>query len=130
MSSLKHLFSPVQIGGMRLRNRLVMSPMETCYATREGVPSPRTIAYYEARARGGSKKDDPRVPEVERAQKRLEEELQSFGKEAAEKMERLAEKDAYLERKLESLNGYFLLGLSDNCADGGNAAISFLDRSF
>jgi 2,4-dienoyl-CoA reductase (NADPH2) len=47
------LFSPVRIGALELRNRLVMSPMETCYATKDGVPSPRTIAYYEARARGG-----------------------------------------------------------------------------
>jgi len=48
-----HLFSPVKIGTLELRNRLVMSPMETCYATRDGVPSPRTIAFYEARSRGG-----------------------------------------------------------------------------
>jgi 2,4-dienoyl-CoA reductase (NADPH2) len=48
-----HLFSQVKIGSMALRNRLVMSPMETCYATRDGLPSQRTIAFYEARARGG-----------------------------------------------------------------------------
>ncbi|MAE93201.1 MAG: NADH oxidase, partial [Deltaproteobacteria bacterium] len=53
MPRLTHLFSPVKIGSLELRNRLVMSPMETCYASRDGVPSPRTIAYYEARARGG-----------------------------------------------------------------------------
>jgi 2,4-dienoyl-CoA reductase (NADPH2) len=53
MSAFPALFSPVRIGGLELRNRLVMSPMETCYATRDGVPSQRTIAYYEARARGG-----------------------------------------------------------------------------
>lgn len=53
MTALPHLFSPVTIGSLTLRNRLVMSPMETCYATRDGLPSPRSIAYYEARARGG-----------------------------------------------------------------------------
>jgi len=53
MTAFPHLFSPIRIGGLELRNRLVMSPMETCYATRDGVPSERTIAYYEARARGG-----------------------------------------------------------------------------
>jgi len=53
MTAFPHLFSPVSIGGLTLRNRLVMSPMETCYATPDGTPSPRTIAYYEARARGG-----------------------------------------------------------------------------
>jgi 2,4-dienoyl-CoA reductase (NADPH2) len=53
MTHLPHLFSPVKIGRLELRNRLVMAPMETCYANPDGVPSPRTIAYYEARARGG-----------------------------------------------------------------------------
>ena len=53
MTRLPHLFSPVRIGALELRNRLVMSPMETCYATRDGVPSSRMLAYYEARARGG-----------------------------------------------------------------------------
>jgi len=48
-----HLFSPVRIGSLELRNRLVMSPMETGYGTRDGLPSPRSVAYYEARARGG-----------------------------------------------------------------------------
>jgi 2,4-dienoyl-CoA reductase (NADPH2) len=38
---------------MQLRNRLVMSPMESGYATRDGLPSARWIAYFEARARGG-----------------------------------------------------------------------------
>jgi len=48
-----HLFSPIRIAGMQLRNRLVMSPMETCYATPEGLPSGQYVAYFEARARGG-----------------------------------------------------------------------------
>ena len=47
------LFSPTRIAGMQLRNRLVMSPMETCYATPEGLPSAQYTAYFEARARGG-----------------------------------------------------------------------------
>jgi 2,4-dienoyl-CoA reductase (NADPH2) len=47
------LFSPVRIGSMELRNRLVMSPMETSYGSRQGLPTPRAIAYFEARARGG-----------------------------------------------------------------------------
>jgi len=52
MTSFPRLFEPIAIGAMTLRNRLVMSPMETMYATAEGLPSPRTIAYFEARARG------------------------------------------------------------------------------
>src|SRR5690349_14827541 len=38
---------------MSLRNRLVMSPMETLYGTPEGLPSERTVAYFAARAAGG-----------------------------------------------------------------------------
>jgi 2,4-dienoyl-CoA reductase (NADPH2) len=52
-SAFPLLLSPIRIGGMSLRNRLVMSPMENLYATRDGLPSPRTIAYFAERARGG-----------------------------------------------------------------------------
>ncbi len=38
---------------MELRNRLVMSPMETMYGTPDGLPSERTVAYFAARAAGG-----------------------------------------------------------------------------
>lgn len=48
-----HLLRPGAIGGMTLRNRLVMSPMETMYGTPEGLPSERTRAYFTARAAGG-----------------------------------------------------------------------------
>ena len=53
VSALSGLFSPIRIGSLELRNRLVMSPMETGFGTREGLPSPRTLAYFEARAKGG-----------------------------------------------------------------------------
>jgi len=53
VSTLSGLFSPIRIGSLELRNRLVMSPMETGFGTREGLPSPRTLAYFEARAKGG-----------------------------------------------------------------------------
>jgi 2,4-dienoyl-CoA reductase (NADPH2) len=38
---------------MEVRNRIVMSPMETMYGTPEGHPSDRTRAYFAARAAGG-----------------------------------------------------------------------------
>ena len=38
---------------MALRNRLVMSPMETMYGTPDGLPSERTRDYFAARAKGG-----------------------------------------------------------------------------
>jgi 2,4-dienoyl-CoA reductase (NADPH2) len=47
------LFSPICIGRMELRNRLVMSPMENQFGTADGRPTARSIDYFEARARGG-----------------------------------------------------------------------------
>ncbi len=47
------LFSPIRIGSLELRNRIVMSPMTTDYATDDQTPSPRLLAYLEERARGG-----------------------------------------------------------------------------
>ena len=44
---------PGQIGSMTLRNRLVMSPMETMYGTPDGLPSERTRDYFASRAKGG-----------------------------------------------------------------------------
>ena len=38
---------------MSLRNRLVMSSMETMYGTLDGLPSERTRDYFAARAKGG-----------------------------------------------------------------------------
>jgi 2,4-dienoyl-CoA reductase (NADPH2) len=39
--SFAHLLRPGRIGGMAVRNRLVMSPMETMYGTPDGLPSAR-----------------------------------------------------------------------------------------
>lgn len=47
------LLAPGRIGTMAIRNRIVMSPMETMYGTPEGTPSDRTVAYFAARAAGG-----------------------------------------------------------------------------
>jgi 2,4-dienoyl-CoA reductase (NADPH2) len=53
VASLDRLFSPVKIGSMEVRNRLVMSPMTTGYANQDETPSQRLIDYCEERARGG-----------------------------------------------------------------------------
>jgi hypothetical protein len=53
VSDLSILFSPIRIGRMELRNRLVMSPMENSFGTPDGRPSPRSIDYFVAPARGG-----------------------------------------------------------------------------
>ena len=49
----KKLFAPIYIGAMRLKNRLVMSPMGTNYADNRGMVTPRQLAYYAERAKGG-----------------------------------------------------------------------------
>lgn len=49
----EHLLAPGRIGSMELRNRIVMSPMETMYGTPEGLPSDRTVAHFATRAAGG-----------------------------------------------------------------------------
>ena len=54
MGGHPYLLRPGRIGSMQIRNRLVMSPMETMYGTPDGLPSERTIAYFAARAQGGA----------------------------------------------------------------------------
>lgn len=51
---LEHLFSPIKIKTMELKNRIVMPPMGTLMANADGSPSDRLIDYYEARANGGA----------------------------------------------------------------------------
>ncbi len=48
-----NLLSPIEIGTMRLKNRMVMSPMTTAYCDDDQTPSDRLIGHFEARARGG-----------------------------------------------------------------------------
>ncbi|MBI2829529.1 MAG: NADH:flavin oxidoreductase [Chloroflexi bacterium] len=48
-----HLFDAIEIKGLRLKNRLVMAPMETRMATPEGEVTERHITHYTDRARGG-----------------------------------------------------------------------------
>lgn len=47
------LFDPIDIKGLRLKNRLVMAPMATGMATAEGEVTDRHIKHYSTRARGG-----------------------------------------------------------------------------
>jgi 2,4-dienoyl-CoA reductase-like NADH-dependent reductase (Old Yellow Enzyme family)/NADPH-dependent 2,4-dienoyl-CoA reductase/sulfur reductase-like enzyme len=53
VSAFEHLLRPGRIGTMELRNRIVMSPMETMYGTPDGLPSDRTVAHFATRAAGG-----------------------------------------------------------------------------
>ncbi len=47
------LFEPGSIGSMKIRNRIVMSPMATNYADNDGKVTDLMIDHYEQRARGG-----------------------------------------------------------------------------
>ncbi|MEK7876040.1 MAG: FAD-dependent oxidoreductase [Pseudomonadota bacterium] len=48
------LFTPMSIGGVELRNRIVMPSMTTRLADREGYVTDATVAYFKARAAGGT----------------------------------------------------------------------------
>src|SRR6202163_428848 len=47
------LLTPARIGGVEIKNRIVMPPMTTRLADAEGHVTDATIAYYMARVRGG-----------------------------------------------------------------------------
>lgn len=51
--ALDRLFSPLAVGPVTLRNRIVSPPHGTGFA-QGGLPSEQQVAYYEARARGGA----------------------------------------------------------------------------
>jgi 2,4-dienoyl-CoA reductase-like NADH-dependent reductase (Old Yellow Enzyme family)/thioredoxin reductase len=53
MTKFEHLFSPIQIGNMKLKNRGVMPSMVTNMCNEDGSVTERFIAYHEARAKGG-----------------------------------------------------------------------------
>jgi len=49
-----NIFSPLQVKGMTLKNRIIMPPMGTNYATFNGEVSETMMNYYELRAKGGT----------------------------------------------------------------------------
>lgn len=51
--SFSKLFEPGQIGGMRLKNRIIMPAMATNFASATGEVTQQMIDYYTARAKGG-----------------------------------------------------------------------------
>jgi len=53
MYPIERLFKPIEIGGVEIRNRIVMSPMVTHFASDRGTVSERLIDYYVERAKGG-----------------------------------------------------------------------------
>ena len=51
--ALDHLFSPLQVGPVEIRNRIFSTAHMTMLA-RERKPTDELVAYHEARARGGA----------------------------------------------------------------------------
>lgn len=49
-----HLFSPFQLGSLTLPNRVVMAPMSTNMGGLDGSVTPELVAFYRARATGGT----------------------------------------------------------------------------
>lgn len=53
MNRYPNLFSPIQIGAMKVKNRAFMSPVGTHLASENYEVTDEQLAYYEARAKGG-----------------------------------------------------------------------------
>lgn len=53
MYRIERLFEPIEIGGVKIKNRIVMSPMVTHFASDKGTVSERQTDYYAERAKGG-----------------------------------------------------------------------------
>ncbi len=47
------LLDPIQINGLSMKNRMIMSPMLTCMAASDNTITEQMLHYYSARARGG-----------------------------------------------------------------------------
>ena len=54
MSGYQNLLSPLKIGNLTLKNRMVSAPTSLAEMGSGGVFSPENIAYYELRAKGGA----------------------------------------------------------------------------
>jgi|GEM_PF-4654198 len=50
----KHLFTPVKIGNMEVKNRIVMLPMTTGYPEADETVGDRFINFFAERAKGGA----------------------------------------------------------------------------
>ncbi len=50
---LENVFQPIDIGPLTLKNRILMGPMGTGFADKDGHPTQQMIEYYAERAKGG-----------------------------------------------------------------------------
>ncbi len=44
---LEHVFSPITINGMELKNRMVVTPMVTDYCNEDGTATEKYLAYHD-----------------------------------------------------------------------------------
>jgi 2,4-dienoyl-CoA reductase-like NADH-dependent reductase (Old Yellow Enzyme family) len=51
---LSNLFSPFEVGNLRLKNRIVMAAMGTNFGNEDGTIAERAVNYYIERAKGGA----------------------------------------------------------------------------
>ena len=51
---MEHLFSPIKVGSLTLKNRIVMPAMHLGYCNDQSEVTDRLVAFYEERARGGA----------------------------------------------------------------------------
>lgn len=52
--NVKALFQPIRIGGIEIKNRIVMPPMDTCAFNFDGTVTPKLMPYMRNRAKGGT----------------------------------------------------------------------------
>ena len=57
-----HIFSPIKIGKLEIKNRIKYASTETNFNYRDGYVSDKEVGYMEAQARGGQASSPPRVP--------------------------------------------------------------------
>lgn len=53
MSMIEHLLMPFQVGNLKLKNRMIMAPMATGFASSSGEVTTKLIEYHRERAKGG-----------------------------------------------------------------------------
>ncbi|MDO8691655.1 MAG: FAD-dependent oxidoreductase [Dehalococcoidia bacterium] len=54
MQHFDHLFTPIKVGSITLKNRIVAPPLERNYCNRDGSVSDRCLAHFEELAKGGA----------------------------------------------------------------------------
>ncbi len=54
IDAVKPLFQPIRVGGIEIKNRIVMPPMDTCAFNFDGTVTPKLLPYMRNRAKGGT----------------------------------------------------------------------------